>query len=190
MRRLPLPIGSRKGAKHKSHNTRTCIVGCHLWEAAHLSFQRPWTVQGDLEGDLRMKRLSMVLSVTVLAMVMAPAWAANPTAPSTQVKMKSDVSVPSVEVTPTPEMWFYQQYQQQYQDPQSMVHRAADARAAERARRLAAQKWYGISNARPRASTDPYNDDASPHWVSGNDFFPSRWHNQAGVTIIVPHDKQ
>ena len=55
------------------------------------------------------------------------------------------------------------------------VHRAAVARAEQRTRRLESQRWFGISNARPMVSPDPYNGDYSPGWVSNYPFFPYRW---------------
>jgi hypothetical protein len=81
-------------------------------------------------------------------------------------------------------MWFYQQYQKQYQSPQEMVHRNADIKGAERLRRLNALKWYGMSNQRPRASTDPINGDYSPKWVSGDAYHPNHWYT-VGSPVVV-----
>jgi len=93
------------------------------------------------------------------------------------------------EVASTPEMWFYQQYQQQYATPQAMVRQKADTRAVERHQRLAAMKWYGMSNQRPRAGVDPLNGDYAPTWTSGNGLYPSRWQPYAAPWVILPGDR-
>jgi hypothetical protein len=79
------------------------------------------------------------------------------------------------ELTPTPEMWFYERQMNQYQDPEAVVRQKAEFRAEQRAHRLAAMRWFGFSNVRPRASSDPIHGDYSPHWGSNNQWYPSRW---------------
>jgi hypothetical protein len=79
------------------------------------------------------------------------------------------------ELKATPEMWFYEQYMQQYQDPKMAVRANAEFRADQRQRRLAAMKWFGFSNSRPRACSDPYNGDQSPSWTGNNTLYPYRW---------------
>lgn len=81
----------------------------------------------------------------------------------------------SGEVTPTPEMWFYDQSMRQYNSPQMAVRAKADIRAQQRLRRLESMKWYGFSNSRPRASSDPFNSDYSPGWVATPGYYPYRW---------------
>lgn len=88
------------------------------------------------------------------------------------------------QVEPTPEMWFYEQYRQQYQDPQAVVREKAEFRAAQRQRRLAARRWFGLSNARPRANSDPFHGDYSARWTSNNGFYPSRWAGGSGGWVI------
>ena len=69
---------------------------------------------------------------------------------------KSDVRITSPgDLKPTEEMWFYQQAMRQYQNPKLAVRRAAELRGQQRRQRLAAMEWFGLSNARPRASSDP-----------------------------------
>lgn len=87
--------------------------------------------------------------------------------------------VTSGEVKPTSEMWFYDQAMRQYKDPQTAVRAKADFRAQSRERRIESMKWFGMSNSRPRASSDPFHNDYSPGWVSCPGYFPSRW---GGVT--------
>ena len=59
-------------------------------------------------------------------------------------------------------MWFYQQAMRQYQDPKLAVRQAAELRGQQRQQRLAAMQWYGLSNSRPRASSDPFHGDYRP----------------------------
>jgi hypothetical protein len=85
-------------------------------------------------------------------------------------------------LTPTPEMWFYEQERSRYEDTKSAVRRKAEFRAAQRAQREAAMKWYGLSNSRPTASPTPITGTYSPTWV-GNTHDPYRW--ATGVTTVV-----
>jgi hypothetical protein len=79
------------------------------------------------------------------------------------------------ELKATPEMWFYEQAMRQYKDPQTAVRANADFRAQCRQRRIESMKWFGLSNSRPHASSDPFHNDYSPGWVACPGFFPSRW---------------
>ena len=69
----------------------------------------------------------------------------------------------------------HEQHLLQSQAQAESVHRAAMARAEQRARRLESQRWFGISNTRPMASVDPYDGDYAPGWVSNYPFYPFRW---------------
>jgi hypothetical protein len=89
------------------------------------------------------------------------------------------------EVQATPEMWFYEQSLRQYQDPKLAVRQAAEFRAEQRQRRIESAKWFGLSNSRPRASSDPIHSDYSPHWTSNNGYYPSRWSGSGGVPTVV-----
>jgi len=75
----------------------------------------------------------------------------------------------------TPEMWFYDQALRRYNDPKTAVREKADFRAVQRERRLEAMRWFGLSNSRPHASSDPFHGDYSPVWVASPGYFPSRW---------------
>jgi len=88
------------------------------------------------------------------------------------------------EVTATPDMWFYQQQMNRRDDPKEAVRRKAEFRTAQREARLAARRWYGMSNSRPLAGTDPVNGDYSARWTSGNQFYPFRW-SAANPIIVV-----
>ena len=129
-----------------------------------------------------MKRFAIALSAGLLVIVASAARAERPAdkTPPTSI-------ISQGEVTPTPEMWFYQQYQKQYQSPQDMVHRNADFKGAERLRRLSAMKWFGQSNQRPRAGTDPINGEYSPTWVSGNAYHPNQWFGVGSPVVVITH---
>jgi hypothetical protein len=86
-------------------------------------------------------------------------------------------------VTPTPEMWFYEQQVNRYDNPKVMVHERAEWRANQRRSRLAASKWYGISNSRPMVSPFPWFGGYGPFWGS-NTYDPLRW-QPSGNTIVV-----
>jgi hypothetical protein len=88
------------------------------------------------------------------------------------------------ELKATPEMWFYEQAMRQYKDPRMAVRARAEYRADQRQHRLESLKWYGFSNARPRASSDPYNGDYSPGWSANPGYYPWRWNGvaQAGAS--------
>lgn len=55
-------------------------------------------------------------------------------------------------VTPTPEMWFYNQALQQYNDPRVAVRQKSEFAAQQRQQRIAAQTWYGVSRSRPNSN--------------------------------------
>jgi hypothetical protein len=126
-----------------------------------------------------MKRLSIALSI-LFVWAAVPALADKPLAQ--QLGPESGIS--PGEVRATPEMWFYEQYQREYQNPKMAVRRHAEYRAAQRQHRLAALKWFGFSNQRPQASPEPYHGDWSPAWCSNNVVYPYRW-NGAGWPWII-----
>ena len=74
----------------------------------------------------------------------------------------------------TPEMWFYMQEYRRYLSPKEAVRRKAEARSQQRQNRLAAQRWFGVSNLRPTASPVPQYGTYSPMWV-GNTWNPYFW---------------
>jgi len=90
------------------------------------------------------------------------------------------------ELTPTPDMWFYDQYLRQYQDARQVVRANAEYRAEQRLRRINALKWYGMSNQRPRASVDTLHSDYSAGWYSGSANYPLRWSNPGPTLVFVP----
>jgi hypothetical protein len=121
-----------------------------------------------------MKRLA-ISSVLLLLLSAVPLYAQKPVAGG----LGLNAAVSPGELKATPEMWFYDQAVQQYKDPKMAVRAKAEVRAEQRLRRLESMKWFGLSNARPRACSDPFHWDYSPGWVASPGYFPSRWN---GVT--------
>ncbi len=88
------------------------------------------------------------------------------------------------ELTPTPEMWFYQQETKSYRDPKLAVRHKAEYRAAQREMRLAAQKWYGVHPSRPTSSTTPFQGETSAaRFGGGRD--PNLWPGTVSPTVIL-----
>lgn len=87
------------------------------------------------------------------------------------------------EVKPTPEMWFYLQELRRYENPRLAVRKKAEFKTAQRMRRLAAQKWYGMSAARPMASPTPFTGTYSPYWAA-NSANPFAWRAR-GRTVVI-----
>jgi len=87
----------------------------------------------------------------------------------------------------TPEMWLYMQEMQRHDDPQMAVRRKAEQRAARRNQRIAARKWFGLSNARPRANAVPTMSTYSPFWA-GNDSDPNRWNGIGPAVTQIERD--
>jgi len=86
-------------------------------------------------------------------------------------------------LSPTPEMWFYEQERVRQDDPKLAIRRRAEKRGQQRADRLASLKWYGIDNSRPTVSGTPWFGSYGAYWGS-NTFDPLRW-RQATVPYVV-----
>ena len=64
-------------------------------------------------------------------------------------------------LTPTAQMWFYEQERRRWDDPKQAVRRKAEFKAAQRRQRIEARRWYGYSNMRPQANVTPMAGHAS-----------------------------
>ncbi|MHC4398069.1 MAG: hypothetical protein ACYTG0_00140 [Planctomycetota bacterium] len=118
-----------------------------------------------------------------LLVAASPAVAADPGA----ADIRFNGTISTGEVTPTPEMWFYQQQVSQYHDPKLAVRQKAEQRSAQRRARIAARKWFGLSNARPTAGTDVVHGDYGPGWTSGSPLYPFRWGGgRLGAVVVYP----
>ncbi len=115
--------------------------------------------------------------------------AARPDTPDVARRSGSETRIAVGELQPTAEMWFYEQYQQQYDDPAVGVRRNAELRAAQRRSRLAAMRWFGLSNSRPQASSDPFHGDYSPRWTSNHGHYSSRWMGRGPSVIVIRADE-
>jgi hypothetical protein len=122
------------------------------------------------KGGVFMKRLVIALALPLL-LTAGAARADRPLAGGLGV----DSVVSPGDVKATPEMWFYDQSMRQYKDPKMAVRAKAEFRSEQRQRRLETMRWFGFSNSRPRASSDPFHGDYSPGWVSNPGYYPSRW---------------
>jgi hypothetical protein len=89
------------------------------------------------------------------------------------------------DLTPRPEA----QLHQPDPDAKLAVREKAEFRAQQRQGRLASRQWFGLSNMRPRANTDPYDNDYSPGWTSNNGAYPARWSGSSPVIAILPGPK-
>ena len=92
----------------------------------------------------------------------------KPAKPTARPVMKESRSQALPELAPSqvsPEMYLYLQELRRHDDPKQAIRRKAEARTAERDARLAAMKWYGMSNARPQANPVPFMGTYSPTWV-------------------------
>ena len=75
-----------------------------------------------------MKRLFISSLMPCCLLVAWPALAAEPS--TANDKYRGSIMSPG-EVAATPEMWFYEQYQRDYQDPQTMVRKKAEYRTVQ-----------------------------------------------------------
>lgn len=125
-----------------------------------------------------------LLSCSLLLACCSLAAAQEPTHSKTDLRRDSIPSLTHGTVTATPEMWFYQQERERYEDPKAAVRRNAEHRATQRQRRLETMKWFGFSNIRPSASPTPIMGTYSPMWTS-NTADPSQWSGARQPTIVL-----
>lgn len=130
-----------------------------------------------------MKRLA------IMACVGALAGASLTSAQDVRFSQREDPAPTTIvspgEVTPTVEMWFYEQALRRYNDPQVAVRAKAEFRARQRDQRLAAQAWYGYSNMRPTVTFTPNMTPYSPGWT-GNSYMPGQWRGAGSPVYVVP----
>lgn len=104
----------------------------------------------------------------------------NPVAPAQRPTL--DYSPGSL--TPTPEMWFYDQERRRREDPSEMIRERAEFRSRQRQQRLAAVRWYGFSNSRPAANSGIFMSTWSPTWI-GNTYDPFAWRGATGNAVVI-----
>jgi hypothetical protein len=132
--------------------------------------------------------MKILFAAVACAALLAPA-----VAEAEEAKTKSragkvssvDPEISLGQLTPTPEMWFYEQALRRYRDPAVAVRRRAEFEADQRQARLAAQRWFGYSNSRPTVSPTPFTGTYSPMWTS-NSPYGNQWRGVSRTTVIVP----
>jgi hypothetical protein len=131
-----------------------------------------------------MKRLVMVLPL-VLLVASSPAWAQKPAGGPPSAKLSIVGPVSPGDPASRPET----QARQPDQDAKLAVREKAEFRAQQRQGRLASRQWFGLSNVRPMANTDPYDNDYSPCWTSNNGSYPFRWSSSSPAIAVLPEPK-
>lgn len=125
-----------------------------------------------------MKKLPSLTTVLVaLAASLASAQQPVDLVPPPPPQPSESFLAPSLSAPPvTPELWVYSQEMRRHDDPALAVRRKAEFQAGQRQARLAAMKWYGLSNSRPVANPTPFTGQYSPSWVGNGwnrfDFVP------------------
>jgi hypothetical protein len=110
-----------------------------------------------------------------------------PAGANTTVTADSAKLVTPGEVSATPEMWFYEQAMQRYNDPKVAVRAAAEYKADQRRARISAMNWYGYSNSRPASGIDVTHGPAQAQWA-GNGSNSQYWvaPRSSSVLWMVP----
>ncbi|MDZ7619547.1 MAG: hypothetical protein U1E05_21310 [Patescibacteria group bacterium] len=134
-------------------------------------------------------RNTIICACLLAALSTGTARAQRPDRPGSVQGARTGSTISVGELQPTPEMWFYEQYQQQSEDPSVAVREKAEFRASQRLNRMAAMRWFGMSNSRPPASSDPFHGDYSPKWTSNNSRYPNRWMGQATPLVVVQSEE-
>lgn len=129
-------------------------------------------------------RCFLIFTAVMVLMPVAAAHAAPPEEPSSF--QEKPYNLDSSAITPTPEMWFYMNELQRHDDPRMAVRRNAELRGQQRRSRLAAMKWFGLSNQRPQVNPTPICGVYSPTWVAGW-LDPFQWSGSGyPVTVVLP----
>lgn len=98
---------------------------------------------------------------------------------------ESNITLLPSSVQATEKMWFYQQEEKKRLSPAQAVRRKAEFKSAQRRARMAAMKWFGYSNLRPRVSPDPINGSYSPYWAGNNRLAPYIWSGSAPTIVVL-----
>lgn len=112
----------------------------------------------------RIALLAVLAATPLFSLFVGSASAQDPAAPAAAT---GEIELESSQVMATPEMWFYQQEMQRYDDPAQAVRRNAEFRAAQRQARIAASAWYGVSRSRPTVNASPFTYNYMPQIARG-----------------------
>ena len=135
-----------------------------------------------------MKRCAIWLSLLLLLSAV-PVLAQAPNVSGAQKQPRAAVGISPGEVTPTAEMWFYQERMRQYMDPKMNVRQKAEFRTSQRQARISARQWFGLSNLRPTAGTDNIHNDYSPGWSGNTVYHPFRWSGVGPAIVVMRPDR-
>jgi len=124
-----------------------------------------------------MKKL-LVLGVLATIPLVTAASAQEPAAPTPQRGVSDQPTM-----GPETDGSAYYSRQLRRHDAAPAVRLKAEFRAQQRMRRLAAMKWFGMSNSRPAATATPWASLYSPAWVS-NTQRPFSW-SGCGQTLVI-----
>lgn len=114
--------------------------------------------------------------------------ARQPAAPRTLEAADTTTRMSLGELTPTPQMWMYEQERRRYEDPRAAVRAHAEFKGAQRRQRIAAMQWFGFSNSRPTRSATPTHNTSAPHWGGNNMADPSLWNGVGRPTVVLAPD--
>jgi hypothetical protein len=128
-----------------------------------------------------MKWLPIAIALLVVLMAV-PAVAQTPAENGTTLRFSGGIT--PGEVTATPEMWFYQQERNRWENPKEAIRRRAQFQTAQREARMAARRWFGVSNSRPTVSAAFMNGEAGATWTGGDPFYPYRWTGTSPVIVV------
>jgi hypothetical protein len=123
--------------------------------------------------------LCCALSLTAAA----TAWGQEQTVPARDLRRDAHLDTQPMSLSPTPEMWLYEQERQRYESPKGSVRRKAEFRASQRQGRIAAMKWFGQSNSRPTATLTPLTGSYSPSWTA-NSADPNQWKSNGNAYTV------
>jgi hypothetical protein len=100
----------------------------------------------------------------------------------------TDPSFTMTPLTPTPEMWYYEQEKRERSDRKAAVRRKAEFDTAQRQQRLAMMAWYGISPSRPTMICTPFTGSSSGQsgGPNGRDIRHAGSGTTAGAVMIQP----
>ncbi len=80
--------------------------------------------------------------------------------------------------------WYYNSETPQQLTPRQMQQQKSQIAAAQRMSRLAAIRWYGMSNERPTATATPFSGVYSPAWQMPGGR-PFAWYGASRPTYII-----
>jgi hypothetical protein len=80
--------------------------------------------------------------------------------------------------------WYYNSETPQPLTPRQMQQQKSQIVAAQRMSRLAAMRWYGMSNERPTATATPFSGVYSPAWQMPGGR-PFAWYGASRPTYII-----